>query len=140
MVIKEKKELWGIKQMDKMYELRQLPICSTQLLEYNHMRNNIKSICNVYLQHHPIRVNIWGCPNIMQHHLTISLNYNPKLVGGQVGWKCITKMEALVMFTNWSKTSPTIIGQMPLEGLAKANSLATPRVLIIFQRICPTST
>jgi hypothetical protein len=61
MVIKEKKELWGIKQMDKRYKLKQLPICSTQLLEYNHMRNNIKTICNVYLQHHPIKVNIWGC-------------------------------------------------------------------------------
>jgi hypothetical protein len=29
-----------------------------QLLKYNPMGNNVEGICNVYLQHHPIKVNI----------------------------------------------------------------------------------
>jgi hypothetical protein len=44
--------------MDERYELKQLPTYSTQLLEYNPMRNNVEDICNVCLQHHPIKVNI----------------------------------------------------------------------------------
>ncbi len=49
MVIKKKRELWGIKRMDEKYELRQLPTYNMQLLEYNLKRNNVEGICNVYL-------------------------------------------------------------------------------------------
>jgi hypothetical protein len=82
MVTKEKQELNNIKGTDERYELKQLPTSSTQLLEYNPTRNNDEGICNVYLQHHPIKVNILRCPNFVHHNLTTSLNYNPKLVGG----------------------------------------------------------
>ncbi len=57
-VTKEKKELWGIKRMDKRYELKKLPTYSTQLLENNPIGNNVEGIYNVYLQHHPIKMNI----------------------------------------------------------------------------------
>jgi hypothetical protein len=40
------------------YELKQLFIYNMQLLKYNLMGNNVESICNVYLQHHSIRMNI----------------------------------------------------------------------------------
>jgi hypothetical protein len=32
--------------------------CNMQFLEYNLTRNNVEGICNVYLEHHPIKVNI----------------------------------------------------------------------------------
>lgn len=35
--------------MDEKYELRQLPTCIMQFLKYNPMKNNVESICNVYL-------------------------------------------------------------------------------------------
>jgi hypothetical protein len=57
-VIKEKWELKNLKIMNETYELRQMPTYDTQLLEYNLMGNNVESICNVYLQHHLIKVNI----------------------------------------------------------------------------------
>jgi hypothetical protein len=57
-VIKEKWELRSIKGTNKTYELKQLPTYDTQHLEYNLMGNNVESICNVYLQHHLIKVNI----------------------------------------------------------------------------------
>jgi hypothetical protein len=44
--------------MNKRYELKQLATYNMQLLEYNLMGNNVESICNVYLQHHLIKVNI----------------------------------------------------------------------------------
>jgi hypothetical protein len=44
--------------MNERYELKQLPAYTTQLLEYNLLKNNVEGICNVYLQHHPIKVNI----------------------------------------------------------------------------------
>jgi len=58
MVIKEMKELWGIKGMGEKHELKQLPTCSMRLLECNLTWNNVEGICNVYLQHHTIKVNI----------------------------------------------------------------------------------
>ncbi len=58
MVIKEKWELKNVKIMNETYELKQMPTYDTQLLEYNLMGNNVESICNVYLQHHLIKVNI----------------------------------------------------------------------------------
>jgi hypothetical protein len=57
-VIKEKRELKSIKGTDKRYEPGQLPTSNIQHLEYNPMKNNVENICNVYLQHHPIKVNI----------------------------------------------------------------------------------
>jgi hypothetical protein len=54
----KKKEFWSIKGIDKRYELKPLPTCNTQLLKYNFMKNNVEGICNVYLQHHLIKVNI----------------------------------------------------------------------------------
>jgi hypothetical protein len=48
-VIKENRELENMHGMDERYELRQLPTCNMYLLEYNFMRNNVESICNVYL-------------------------------------------------------------------------------------------
>jgi hypothetical protein len=57
-MIRKKRELWNIKGMDERYELIQLPTCNTKLLKYNLTRNNVEGICNVYLQHHPIKVNI----------------------------------------------------------------------------------
>jgi hypothetical protein len=44
--------------MDERYELKQLPTYNTQLLKYNPIKNSVEGICNVYLQHHPIKVNI----------------------------------------------------------------------------------
>jgi hypothetical protein len=44
--------------MDKKYELKQLFTYNTQLLEYNPMGYSVEGICNVYLQRHPIMVNI----------------------------------------------------------------------------------
>jgi hypothetical protein len=44
--------------MNKRYELKQLATYNMQLLEYNLMGNNVEGICNVYLQHQPIKVNI----------------------------------------------------------------------------------
>jgi len=57
-VMIKKKELWKIKKIDERYELIQLPTYNTKFLKYNLIRNNVEGICNVYLQHHPIRVNI----------------------------------------------------------------------------------
>jgi hypothetical protein len=54
----KKQELNNIKKTDKKYELKQLSAYNTQLLEYNLMGNNVEGIYNVYLQHHPIKVNI----------------------------------------------------------------------------------
>jgi hypothetical protein len=56
--MKEKKELGSIKGTNGRYEMKQLPTCNMQLLKYNLTGNNVESICNVYLQHHPIKVNI----------------------------------------------------------------------------------
>jgi hypothetical protein len=50
--------MWGIKITNEKYELKQLPTYNTQLLEYNFIRNIDEGICNVYLEHHPIKVNI----------------------------------------------------------------------------------
>jgi len=44
--------------MVKRYELKQLPTYNTQLFKYNPTKNSVEGICNVYLQHHPIKVNI----------------------------------------------------------------------------------
>jgi hypothetical protein len=41
MMVKEKKEFWNIKKINKKYELRPLPTCNTQLLKYNPMENNV---------------------------------------------------------------------------------------------------
>jgi hypothetical protein len=57
-VTKKKQELKRIKKTNERYELKQLPTWSMQLLEYNPMGYNVEGICNAYLQHHPIRVNI----------------------------------------------------------------------------------
>jgi len=57
-VTKEKRKLRSIKGIDKRYELKQLPTCNMQFLEYNLMGNNVEGICNVYLEHYPIKVNI----------------------------------------------------------------------------------
>jgi hypothetical protein len=57
-VTKEKWELKSVKGTDVTYELKQLLTYNTQLLEYNLMGNNVAGICNVYLQHHQIKVNI----------------------------------------------------------------------------------
>jgi hypothetical protein len=50
MVMKEKKKLGSMKRTDKWYELGQLPMCNTQLLEYNPleilMKTFVMSICN----------------------------------------------------------------------------------------------
>jgi hypothetical protein len=58
MVTKEKWKLKSIRGTDKKYEPRQLPTCNTQHLEYNPTENNVENIYNVYLQLHPIKVNI----------------------------------------------------------------------------------
>jgi len=57
-VTKEKKKSKSIKGANERYESKQLPTYNTQHLKYNPTKNNVESICNVYLQHNPIRVNI----------------------------------------------------------------------------------
>ncbi len=46
---KEKRELENIKGIDERYGLKQLPMCITYLVEYDLTGNNVKGICNVYL-------------------------------------------------------------------------------------------
>jgi hypothetical protein len=53
-------------------------------------------------------------------------------MGAQVNNKCITKLEAKGLIPQPIKTLFIISSQMPLEGLAKINNLAPPRVLDIF--------
>ncbi len=74
--------MWSIKKKDESYELKPLPTFSTQFLKYNTMENNVEGICNVYLQHHPIKVNIKSYSDIVHHFLLTSFYYNPKLMGG----------------------------------------------------------
>jgi hypothetical protein len=55
---KKNEKMWGIKWINEKYELKQLPTYNTQFLEYNFIGNSDEGICNVYLKHHPIKVNI----------------------------------------------------------------------------------
>jgi hypothetical protein len=58
MMIFKKRIVGHLKRTNERYELKQLPTYNMQLLEYNLMENNVEGIYNVYLQHHPIKVNI----------------------------------------------------------------------------------
>jgi hypothetical protein len=58
LVTKKMGELKNLKGTNETHELRQLPTYCTELLEYNPMGSNVESICNVYLQHHLIKVNM----------------------------------------------------------------------------------
>jgi len=57
LVALKKQKLNNIKGTDEKYELKQLSAYNTQLLKYNLMGSNVEGIYNVYLQHHPIKVN-----------------------------------------------------------------------------------
>jgi hypothetical protein len=56
--LKEKKRSKNIKGTYERYESKQLPTYNSQHLKHNPTKNNVESIYNVYLQHHPIKVNI----------------------------------------------------------------------------------
>jgi len=62
----------------------------------------------------------------MHHHFTTSFNYDPKLMGGQMNWKWVVKLEAKGHIHQQYITLFIIIGHMPPEGLAKANNLIAP--------------
>jgi hypothetical protein len=61
-----------IKQKEK---LRQLPPYCSKFLENGLMRNDVKSVNNVNLKHHPIKLGIQNGPNTMDHNLITSFNH-----------------------------------------------------------------
>jgi hypothetical protein len=67
---------WKIKRE----ELGQLAIHSSELLKDDPMGDYVENICNIYLQHHSLEMDIWGCSNTMHHDVTTPFNHNVKLM------------------------------------------------------------
>ncbi len=137
---KKNEKMWGIEGTNENYELKQLLTHNMQLLEYNFIGNNDEGICNVYLEHHQSRwtskVAKIPCTIVSQHPLITT----PKSCGDKWIDNALWNSRQKVMFNNENKTSPTIIDQMPLEGLVKTNNFATPKSLTILLKIHPTIT
>jgi hypothetical protein len=67
------------------------------------------------------------CTIFSQNPLTIT----PKSCGDKWINNALWNSRQKVMFNNIYRTSPTIIDQMPLEGLVKTNNFVRPKGLII---------
>ncbi len=100
----------GIIKVDWKKEKTTSPCC-TKFLENGLTRHEVKCICHIHLQHHPIEMDIQSNLNIVHHHFTPTHNCQTKLMKWQ--------MERIH------------INLMPLKNLDKAKSLATPRTQVM---------
>jgi hypothetical protein len=66
--------------MSKGKKLKQLVPHCLKFLKDRNMQNGVESICNIYLEHHLIKMGIQNGPNTMDHGLTTSFNHHPKLI------------------------------------------------------------
>jgi hypothetical protein len=86
---KEPKSHKKIEQKEKLW---QLAPCCPKLLEDGLTQDGAENVCNVYLQHHPIRMGLQSSLNNMEHNLTTSFNHHPKLIWWQMKNKRIKKL------------------------------------------------
>jgi hypothetical protein len=90
MMTKEQKQLMGIKKTNKKKEQIKMAFYYKKLLENGLMKDKIKCIRHIHLQHHPIGMDIKNNLNIMHHRLTPTINYHAKL---QMKRKCILELK-----------------------------------------------
>jgi hypothetical protein len=72
MMIEEQRQLMGIKQKNKKKEQIKMASCRTKLLKNGLMKDGVKWIRHIHLQHqlHPVGMDIQNNLNIMHHRLT----------------------------------------------------------------------
>jgi hypothetical protein len=58
--------------MNKKEKLGQLVSCYPKFLKDGFTWNVVKNICNVYLKHHPIKMDIQSGPNTMDHSFIVT--------------------------------------------------------------------
>jgi hypothetical protein len=80
MMIEKQRNLKTIKKMNKGKNLEQLTSLCLKVLEDKLMRHDVENVYNIYLKHQPIKMGIQNGPNTMDHNLTTSFNYHPKLI------------------------------------------------------------
>ncbi len=76
-MIKIQRNLKATKSLNKKKKLRHLVSHCLKLSEDDQVltQDGVESIYNVYLKHHPIKMNIQNGPNTMDHNLTTSFNH-----------------------------------------------------------------
>jgi len=83
MMTEVQRNLKAIKITNKGGKLGQLPPCSPKFMENGLTQNDVKSICNVNLKHHPIKMGIQSGFNTMDHGLTTFLTATPNWYGDE---------------------------------------------------------
>jgi hypothetical protein len=84
MMIKEQRNLKGMKGTDKMKKLKLLVSFHSKLLKNCIMWDGVKGIHYIYLKHHPIRVDIQSDSNTMDHYPTTTPSCHAELMRQQV--------------------------------------------------------
>ncbi len=92
MMIEEQRNLKAIQKTNKREKRRQLASYCLKLLKYGLTRDGVERICNVYLKHHPIKINIQSDPNTIDHGFTTSYNHHLKLIWWSMKSKHIMKL------------------------------------------------
>jgi len=102
MMIEKQRSLNAIKRMNKEKKLGQLASHCPKLLGDGLMWNGVKSVYNVYLKHHPIKMGIQSGPNTMDHGLTTSFNHHLDFPGPIKLWKIIRNISIniFIIFLN----------------------------------------
>jgi hypothetical protein len=91
-MIKEQRNLKGIREMNKGGKLKQLATHHLMFLKDGLMRDGFKSIFCIHLKHHPIGVDIQNGLNTMDHCFTTTHNHHVKLMRQHVKIKHVTKL------------------------------------------------
>jgi hypothetical protein len=63
-------------------------------LKYGPSWHQIEGVCHLQLENNLVEVKVQGAPDVMDSHLTITLNCNFKLVRKKMCYKKFTKLKA----------------------------------------------
>jgi hypothetical protein len=80
MMIEVQRNRKAIKKMEQKEKVVIINPHCLKLLEGGLTRDDVENVCNVYLEHHPIRMGIQSGPNTMDHALATSSNHNLGLI------------------------------------------------------------